>query len=171
MRTEKAFSWVRALLTFAAIALICFGTWFAWHTGKVASDKEAARKRQNPALYIPIPDLKVRLPKNDIIKDLTFGPVQNAPTGENDKLVTIIAPQLDPGWKCAVGADGVKGTIGAVSVTYLPKRAGPGDPAVTKTIRGYTYGFEPGGTACSDDPQYQALVDAFKKQFNQLTAY
>lgn len=178
---QKGFSAVEVVIMLVIIGLIGATGWYVWQQ----RNKNTATPTQNTSSinpnsqiddqsdsikYLTLTDFKARIPLNDKTSGLQLGSVSTSGHNEADKNVEIIAPELDDSWTCEA-VDGVKGSIGSISVTTQKKRSGPGEPAVAKTIGDYTFGFEPGGANCTDSPQYQQLVDAFKVQFDQIQAY
>ncbi len=187
--SQKGFGSVEVLIVVVVIALIGGAGWYVLHSKdsktKTATTAVTTKTKTTPATdttktttpavttaYLTLDSYKVRIPLNDATSKLKLGTVGEGGYGGGDKSVAIIAPELDSVWRCAVDpGDTFKASIGIISITSAAKRAGPYEPAATKKIGTYTYGFEPAGGDCTNIPGYQTLVDAFKVQFEQIQAY
>lgn len=122
----------------------------------------------SPLGYLTLTDYNVKIPLNEETGSLKLGPVTSSGYNETDKSIAIIAPELDSTWKCETDPNGsFNGTIGVISITQAEK-SGPYEALVTKKVGNYIFGFEQGGSNCTDSPKYQQLVDAFKIQFGKL---
>jgi hypothetical protein len=174
-QNQKGFSVVEVLLVGVVLAIVGFAGWWAWraHHKDDTGGKNPATAQQTPqtqtVTYLTLSDYKVRIPLGSTTEKLTLGPV--TPLSNTDSSVSVIAPQLDNGWKCVADSAGYKGTIGKISITTQTRRSGPSAPVISKKIGNYTYGFEPGAANCTDSAQYQQLIDAFKVQFAQMATY
>lgn len=122
-------------------------------------------------IYLTLHDYDIRLPLTETLSQLTLGPVRPSAYDSSDKSVVVGAPQLDGSWTCEADQEGIKGSIGIISITEHEHRSGPYAPDVEKKIGEYTYGFEKAGSNCTTDPRYDALVNDFQAQFNSLESF
>lgn len=182
-RDQQGFSVIELLIVLVIIGLIGGLGWYVWQqrsqksepatqsTSSIGQNPQIDSQASSPA-YFTLTDFKVRIPLNDKTSGLQPGSVNASIYSEADKSIPILAPEFDDGWKCLSDTgNGTVASIGSISVSTQAKRAGPGEPAASKTIGTYTFGFEPAGANCTDNPQYQQVVDAFKTQFDQIQAY
>lgn len=122
--------------------------------------------------YLVLENYKVRIPYSDELDNFKLGTESVSSYDVNDKFIEILAPELDADWTCEPDpATKNKGTIGSISITKQEKRAGEYEPIATKKIGEYTFGFEPSGGGCTDNPKYPELIDAFAKQFENLESF
>lgn len=169
---QEGSSIVIILLVILVLAVIGFGGYFVWNSQQKDTETTVTTSSAtSETQYFTIASQNVRLPLTSELADLQPGAVEDSGYSSSDKTITVLAPQLDAGWTCEASADGTKGTIGTISITTQDKRSGPGEPAVTKKVGAYTYGFEPGGANCTSDPAYNELVTAFENQFSALESY
>lgn len=183
---QKGFGAVEVIIVLVVVGLIGGAGWYVWQKNKdndstkttqndrpsKSENKPAEQSQQTSASnFLVLTDFNAKIPLDDKTSGLKLGAVKQSAYSEADKSVPIIASQLDSVWKCEVDADGnFKGTIGTISITTGVKRAGPQEPLATKKVGNYTFGFEQGGANCTDSPEYQKLVDAFKVQFEKIEA-
>lgn len=167
-----------AVLVFVGVSTAAWYVWQATQNGSSSengpqadSSSSSSPDEGKPVGYFLIPDKHVRLPLNEELSGIKSGRIGVSPLHASDQSVPIIVPSLDAGWTCEADRDGFKGTIGNVSISSQFKRSGPGDPAASKRLGDYTYGFEPGGASCTASEQYQKLVNAFKDRFRLLEEY
>lgn len=183
-KNQKGFSVIEILVVIVVIGLIGTVGWLVYDRQKTPKqstttqqsatnqDKTSTDKNQTAQInYLTLEDFKVRLPLNDKTSKLKLGQVTSSGYSDSDKSVVILAPELDSFWKCEADADGSKGTIGTISITTQSKRSGPYEPLATKKVGTYTYGFEAGGSNCTDSSSFKELEASFKTQFEQLQAY
>jgi hypothetical protein len=178
--TPRYFSKRTALIVLAIIftVAISYGIFFAISTYTavtaphdsrlpIASDKPTPTPNQT----LIIDSWNVRLPLTGNLYGLKVGPVANSAYSQTDQDVTILVPELDAKWTCAVDKDGIKATLGSIARTTSTKRAGPYKPLATKKLGEYTYSYEGSLTSnCTKDPKYQELVKEFIKSFDSLEA-
>lgn len=179
---QKGFSVVEILVVIVVVGLLVAVGWLVYDrqsknkndTPKTTNSEQSTTPQNtqaSPSNFLTLADFNAKIPLNDKTSGLKLGSVSSSSYNEADKSVPIIAPQLDSVWKCAANPDGnFKGTIGTISVTTQTKRSGPYEPLVSNKVGNYTFGFEQGGSNCTDSPEYQQLVDAFKVQFEKLEA-
>jgi hypothetical protein len=180
-KNQRGFSAVETLIIIIVLVAIGGVGYYIWHakqTNKGSTNTKTLTHQNTPSnnltsntAYLTISKQNIRLPLTSEISGLKAGMLEDSGYSESDKSVAVLAPELDANWTCAADASGNKGTIGMISITTQAKRSGPGEPAVTKKLGSYTYGFEPGASNCTSDSKYSALVSAFEKQFNSLEAY
>jgi hypothetical protein len=191
-KDQRGIAGLEAILILIIVGIIGFTGWYVWNsrqqTDKNLVNATSASKNlpeykkaissnsssQSFVLvqdgYLSIPDWRVRIPVTPAMLDFKTNTPKTSAYSKSDQFVDIITPSLDTGWRC-LEDQGFKGSIGGISRTTQSKRAGPYEPLATKRIGNYTYGFEPGGSNCTSDANYQKLVDAFKVQFNSLDSY
>lgn len=175
-------TWLVVILVVASV--ITISGWYVWHKDQKATNtnsttsvnQQASKSDQKDKAtsinYLTLKEYGIRIPINDSIKDLILGSIRTSNYSQDDKVVAIIAPVLDGSWTCTSDTvEGYKGTIGSISITSQAKRAGPYDPLAIKKIGAITYGYEQGGSNCTQSEHYQKLVEAFKTQFQRLEAY
>lgn len=142
------------------------------NTNTTQNNSPPANQDDNPEAaknYLTLAEFNARIPLNDKTQNLKLGSATPSGYNESDKMLPIIAAELDSSWKCEVNpSNNVKGTIGMISVTFQAQRSGPYEPSITKKVGNYTFGFEQSGSNCTDSPEYQQLVDAFKVQFDKI---
>ncbi len=167
---ERGFSIVEIIIIITLLAAIALAAWMAFG----AKQESQQATSPTPTAYLSVADWKIQVPLNTVTSPLKAGtPAQSAYSSDPaDASVTIIAPTLDSSWTCAADPkDSFKGTIGSVSRTKQTKRPGPYESAASIKLGDYTYGFEPGGSNCTTNPDYQALVESFKAQFSKARIY
>ena len=179
---QKGFGLVEILIVIVIVGLLVAMGWLVYSRSTQNQTQTDSKQTSanpdistdatsNPTNYLTLTDFNVRIPLDDKTDGLKLGSVSSAGYNETDKSVAIIAPELDNAWKCEANPDGdFKGTIGMISITTQATRPGPSEPLVSKRVGDYTFGFEPGGANCTDSPQYQQLIDAFKIQFGKIEA-
>lgn len=186
-QNQKGFGAVEILVVIVVVGLLGTVGWLVYDRQKSPKQNNTVQQSSNTstqekakpstdtqvaqATYLTLEDFKVRIPLGDKTSKLKLGKVGASSYSESEKSVLILAPELDSIWKCEADQAGSKGTIGTISITTQSKRSGPYEPLATKKIGTYTYGFEAGGSNCTDSPLYKELVDAFKTQFEQMQAY
>jgi len=178
---QSGFSAIVLLFVVLVVVGVSTAAWYVWRATQkddsaggpqsTSKDGTASPSQDKPVAYLMIPEQHVRLPLNDELSGIRAGKFGVSPLHASDQSVPIVAPELDDDWTCEAAKDGTKGTLGYISITSQLKRAGPGDPAASKRIGDYTYGFEPGGSGCTKSSKHQELTDAFKKRFQLLEAY
>jgi len=163
MKDKKSF--VELLIVLAVVGIIAaVGVTWLVYGNRAKNDGQISSND-----FLVLEDFNVRIPLDDKTSGLILGSVSSG--YDNDKSVAIIAPQLDGEWKCeSDSTNDSKGTIGTISVTTQANRSGPYEPLATKKVGNYTFGYEQGGSNCTDSPEYQQLVDAFKAQFELIEA-
>lgn len=174
-KDKDGFGALGLLIVLLVIGLIGGVGWYAWRSIDEISETDTVQKQQVPTNqasssdFLFLTGFNARIPIIDKTSGLRLGPVGASGYNEADKSVVIIAPQLDSVWKCEADPDsGLKGSIGTISITMQEKRSGPYEPLVTKKLGDYTFGYEQGGSSCTDSPEYQQLVDAFRAQFDKM---
>lgn len=179
-QNQSGFSPLVLLVVVLVFVGVATAAWYVWRatagndndgsqSSSGASSDEAEEDRSGG--YLMIPSKHVRLPLSKELSGIMAGRVGVSSLHASDQSVPIIVPALDAGWTCEADESGFKGSIGNISISSQVKRSGPGDPAASKRLGDYTYGFEPGGSNCTTNEQYQKLVDAFKKRFKLLESY
>lgn len=163
-----------------AAILIAGGGYAAWQSTQdkntnVTTNPSAQNQPKDPSeggKYLLLEEHKLRIPLADKIRNLKLGAITQSSYSQEDKSTSIIAHELDESWTCTPNPfDGTKGAIGEISITRSTRRAGPGQPTVSKQVGAYIFGFEVGGSNCTANPLYQELVDTFKTQFLLAEAY
>ncbi len=162
---QKGFSVVEVLIVIIIVGLLGVVGWLVY-------DRQNKNDTQaSSGGFLTLAGFNAKIPLTDKTSALKLGTISSSSYNEADKSVPIIAPQLDSAWKCEPDpTDNFKGTIGTISITTQAKRSGPYEPLATKKVGNYTFGFEPGGSNCTDSPKYQQLVDTFKNQFEKIEA-
>lgn len=180
---QKGFSVVEILIVVVIIGLLGAVGWLVYNrqnssnqsAGKSQSRQSSSAQtdtQTSSSDYLVLADFKVRIPLDDKTSGLKLGTVRASEYSQTDKMVPILAPELDSSWECeADPSDNFKGSIGMISITTQTKRSGPYEALATKRVGDYTYGFETTGSNCTDNPTFQKLVDAFKVQFDKMQAY
>ncbi len=182
---QAGFSTITIVILLLIIAIIGAVGWSVWGKKSKPStystnnnqqtNQSSITNNQTPNKnygYLTLSEYSVRIPLNEVIKDLKLGKVTSSHYSQNDKFVAIIAPELDNSWVCSPDpSDGYKGFIGSISITAQTKRSGPDEPLSTKKLGNNTYGYEQGAANCTMDIRYQQLVDEFKNQFQKMESY
>jgi hypothetical protein len=173
-----------AVILVLVLGVAALAGWYVWDRNKLVNNNSTNNTQQantekannqtsnteNDYGYLELSEYRVRIPLNEDTKGLKLGSIKSSTYNQNDKLVAIIAPELDNSWSCTQTED-YKGTIGNISITSQIKRSGPYDPLVTKKLGDITYGYEQAGTNCTKESFYQTLVDEFKNQFQKIEVY
>lgn len=174
-KDKDGFGVLGLIVVLLVIGLVGGVAWYVWRSIDENSQIDTVQNQHVPANqesssdFLFLTGFNAQIPINDKTSGLRLGSVGSSGYNEADKSVVIIAPQLDSVWKCETDPDsGLKGSIGTISITMQEKRSGPYEPLVTKKLGDYTFGYEQGGSSCTDSPEYQQLVDAFKAQFDKM---
>ncbi|MDB5185314.1 MAG: hypothetical protein JWN38_1122 [Candidatus Saccharibacteria bacterium] len=146
---------------------------FVWHNHSQDSSSHQSSQRSATSYFI-ISKYFVRLPLTSELADLKESSPQPSAYNANDDSVSVLAPHLDAGWKCAADAAGHKAIIGNILISLQGTEAARTgfQPAASKKIGNYTYSFYPvTGTSCvgnADISTFTQLQKLFASQFGQL---
>jgi hypothetical protein len=181
MKNQKGFGAVEGLLILVIVGILGFVGWYVWHSKNNANQiyknmtNSESVAQTSKASFIFIPQWHIKIPLDNLLQGVKVSSPKASSYDLKDSDVTIITPQLDKSWKCAVDPpENIKGSIGSISRTESAKRVGPYEPSATTKIDKYTYGLEPisNPASCTTDTDlFNQLTHDFQSQFAKAESY